>query len=45
MFYYNKNLTPTVVPFVRVLICSMDRSATVNHDNLKQYIVNFNPID
>jgi len=23
----------------------MDRSATVNHDHLKQFIVNFNPID
>jgi len=24
---------------------SMDISATVNHDHLKQYMVNFNPID
>jgi len=24
---------------------SMDRSATVNHDHLSQYMVNFNPID
>ena len=23
----------------------MDRSATVNHDHLYQYMVNFNPID
>jgi len=34
-----------VVLVVEVVVMTMDRSATVNHDHLYQYIVNFNPIN
>ena len=40
------NLVPTTKPDCTIdYHREMDRSATVNHDHLKQYMVNFNPID
>ena len=36
-----------IIPFNKKwsITLTMDRSTTVNHDHLKQYMVNFNPID